>query len=101
MSNELSELEKTLQRTKKEFLTTAKRATKELDRQRKKLRTEISRANARAKRTRAQLQRKSERLASTTATKAKRELRKQIRAWKKCSMGREATRLSCVKTWPR
>ena len=41
MSTELSELEKTLQRTKKEFLATAKRATKELDRQRKKLRAEI------------------------------------------------------------
>ena len=57
MSKELSDLEKTLQRTKKDFLTTAKRATRELDRQRKKLRAEIKRANTRAKRAREQLSR--------------------------------------------
>lgn len=78
MSNELTQLEMSLQKTKKEFLTTAKRATKELDRQRKRLRTEVTRANARAKRTRLQLQKKAERLATTTAAKGKRELKSQI-----------------------
>jgi len=78
MTNKLTQLEKSLQQTKKEFLTTAQRATKELDRQRKRLRTEVTRTNARAKRTRLQLQKKAERLATTTATKGKRELKKQI-----------------------
>ena len=45
MSDELNELEKTLQKTKKQFLTTAKRATRELDRQRKGLRKGIDQAN--------------------------------------------------------
>ena len=83
MSKELSELEKTLQQTKKQFLATAKRATKELDHRRKALRKDIARANTRAKRARADLQKKSERLANTTATKAKRELKKQIRKLEK------------------
>ena len=52
VTNELTDLEKTLQQTKKQFLATAKRATKELDRQRKRLRTEINKANTRAKRAR-------------------------------------------------
>ena len=46
--------------------------------QRKKLKKELDRANARAKRTRVQLQKKTERLAKTSATKAKRELDKQL-----------------------
>ena len=52
MSYELSELEKNLQKTKKQFLTNAKRATRELDRQRKNLRKGIKQANTRTKRAR-------------------------------------------------
>lgn len=87
MSKELTELEKTVQQTKKQFLTTATRATKELDRQRKRLRKEIAKANTRARRTGLQLQKKTERLANTTATKAKQELRKQIRNLEKMADG--------------
>ena len=83
MTKELSELEKQLQQTKKQFLASAKRATRELDRRRKALRKDIARANTRAQRARADLQKKSERLANTTATKAKRELKKQIRKLEK------------------
>jgi hypothetical protein len=87
VSDELNELEKTLQNTKKQFLTTAKRATRELDRQRKGLRKGIDQANARTKRAGLQLQRKTERLATTTANKAKRELKKQIRSLEKALEG--------------
>jgi uncharacterized membrane protein YccC len=87
VSKELTDLEKTVQQTKKQFLSTAKRATKELDRQRKRLRKEIAQANTRAKRTGLQLQKKTERLANTTATKAKRELAKQIRNLEKMAEG--------------
>ncbi len=83
MSKELTELQKTLQQNKTLFLTTAKRATTELERQRKRLLTEINRVNARATKTRLQLQRRSERLLNTTASKAKRELNKQIRKLQK------------------
>ena len=79
MNYQLSDLEKDLLQAKKTFLTTAERATKELDRQRKRLRKDISQANNRAKRTRIQLQKKTERLANTTAKKANRELDKQVR----------------------
>lgn len=78
MTKELSALEKDMEKTKKQFLVAAKRATTEFDRQRKRLKKELGRVNARAKNARVQLQKKSERLVSTTATKAKRELRKQI-----------------------
>jgi predicted nucleic acid-binding Zn-ribbon protein len=83
VSKELTELQKTLQQNKTLFLTTAKRATTELERQRKRLLAEISRVNARATKTRLQLQRRSERLLNTTASKAKRELNKQIRKLQK------------------
>jgi seryl-tRNA synthetase len=79
MTKELTELQKTFQQNKALLVKTAKRATIELDRQRKRLMTEINRVNARAGQTRLQLQKKSERLVTTTATKAKRELNKQIR----------------------
>ena len=59
MNNELPDLEKALQQSKKQFLATAKRATRELDRQRKRLRRELAQANNRAKRTRDQLRRKT------------------------------------------
>jgi chromosome segregation ATPase len=83
MTKELTQLQKTLQQNKALFVKTAKRATLELDRQRNRLATEVSRANARAQRTRVELQKKSERLLNTTATKAKRELNKQIRKLQK------------------
>ena len=110
MGNELSELEKTLQRSKKDFLATAKRATNELDRQRKRLRAEISRANARAKRARLQLQKKTERLANTTANKADirmtaggREshhaMKRSKRCWPSASMIKAAAIAIPPKTW--
>ena len=83
MTKELSKLEKTLEQSKKQFVTSATRVTRELDRRRKALRCDLERANKRAQKSREQLRKKTERLANTTANKAKRELRKQIRALEK------------------
>lgn len=83
MSKELNEIEKTLRKTKKEFLATSKRAAKELERQRKRIRKEITKANNRAKTSRIQLQKKTERLANSTAATVKRELVKQIHSLEK------------------
>jgi hypothetical protein len=52
VTKELSQLEKTLEQSKKQFVTSATRVTSELDRRRKALRRDLERANMRAHKSR-------------------------------------------------
>lgn len=90
MTYQLTEMEKKLLDTKRQFAAAAKRAADELDRQRKRLVQEIDRASSQARQAAADLQKKSETLASSTANRARRELRGQVLSLEKMIGGARA-----------
>ena len=83
MTNELNQLEETIEKTKDQVVETTKRATTELDRQSKRLRKEIDEVSTRARRTGADLQKNVEEFADTTVSRARDEFKKQARSLEK------------------
>ena len=76
MTKELTDIEKTIENTKEQFLDAAKRATDELEKQRSKLKDEFDRMGERAGKTRKDLQKDAER-----------EFKKQMRGLEKALDG--------------
>lgn len=80
MTNELNQLEETIEKTKDQVVETTKRATTELDRQSKRLRKEIDEVGTRARRTGADLQKNVTQFADETVGMARDEFKKQARS---------------------
>lgn len=83
MTKELSSAEKALIQARKEFYSLANKTTKTLDREAQKLKKQIKRVNVKVDRVVDQIGTAYTRLETTTAPKAKRKIKAQIRKYQK------------------